>query len=55
MFTKGSRFADLKRKLDKVKEKKEKLITILVLMIGLSWFCSGTTCSYSWRRSRTQS
>ncbi|MFW0735913.1 cytochrome c biogenesis protein CcsA [Flavobacterium sp. T12S277] len=38
MFTKHSRFGDLKRKLEGVKKKKEKLITILVLMIGLSGF-----------------
>jgi cytochrome c-type biogenesis protein CcsB len=38
MFTKGSRFTDLKRKLEVVKKKKEKLITILVLMISLSGF-----------------
>lgn len=38
MFTKHSRFADLKRKLDVVKNKKSKLITILVLMISMSGF-----------------
>ncbi|WP_343694198.1 cytochrome c biogenesis protein CcsA [Flavobacterium sp.] len=38
MFTKHSRFGDLKRKLDAVNKKKEKLITILVLMISLSGF-----------------
>ncbi|MWB94175.1 cytochrome C biogenesis protein [Flavobacterium sp. GA093] len=38
MFTKHSRFADLKRKLEKTKIKKEKLITILVLMFSLSGF-----------------
>ncbi|TDO71269.1 cytochrome c-type biogenesis protein CcsB [Flavobacterium chryseum] len=38
MFTKHSRFADLKRKLEVVKKKKEKLITILVLIIGLNGF-----------------
>ena len=38
MFTKGSRFADLKRKLEKVKEKKAKLITILILMLSFSGF-----------------
>ncbi|MCC9065255.1 cytochrome c biogenesis protein CcsA [Flavobacterium piscisymbiosum] len=36
MFTKHSRFADLKRKLDNVKKKK--LITILVLMLSFSGF-----------------
>ncbi len=38
MFTKGSRFTDLKRKLEKVKEKKAKLITILVLMLSFNGF-----------------
>ncbi|MDX6182962.1 cytochrome c biogenesis protein CcsA [Flavobacterium sp. Fl-77] len=38
MFTKNSRFADLKRKLDVVKKKKEKLITILVLMLSFGGF-----------------
>lgn len=38
MFTKNSRFADLKRKLEKTKIKKEKLITILVLTLSLSGF-----------------
>jgi cytochrome c-type biogenesis protein CcsB len=38
MFTKGSRFTDLKRKLEKVKQKKAKLITILVLMLSFSGF-----------------
>lgn len=38
MFTKGSRFTDLKRKLEKVKEKKAKLITILVLMLSFNAF-----------------
>ena len=38
MFTKDSRFTDLKRKLEVVKTKKSKLITILVLMISLSGF-----------------
>jgi hypothetical protein len=38
MFTKHSRFADLKRKLDVVKTKKSKLITILVLMISMTGF-----------------
>ncbi|MCI9845660.1 cytochrome c biogenesis protein CcsA [Flavobacterium pectinovorum] len=38
MFTKGSRFADLKRKLEKVKEKKAKLITVLLLMLSFNGF-----------------
>ncbi|MEL1253750.1 cytochrome c biogenesis protein CcsA [Flavobacterium sp. DGU38] len=38
MFTKNSRFGDLKRKLEKVKEKKTKLITILVLMLSFNGF-----------------
>ncbi|HEU0137720.1 MAG TPA: cytochrome c biogenesis protein ResB, partial [Flavobacterium sp.] len=36
MFTKHSRFADIKRKLENVKTKKAKLIAILLLMIGFS-------------------
>ncbi|KAF2338116.1 cytochrome c biogenesis protein CcsA [Flavobacterium tistrianum] len=42
MFTKHSRFGDLKRKLDAIQKKKEKLITILVLMISLSGFAQQT-------------
>ena len=38
MFTKHSRFADLKRKLEVVKSKKAKLLTILVLLFSLSGF-----------------
>ncbi|AYN03637.1 cytochrome c biogenesis protein CcsA [Flavobacterium sp. 140616W15] len=38
MFTKHSRFADLKRKLEKVKNKKAKFITILVLMLSFNGF-----------------
>lgn len=38
LFTKHSRFGDLKRKLDVVKEKKAKLLTILVLLFSLSGF-----------------
>jgi hypothetical protein len=34
----NTRFADLKRKLDVVKTKKSKLITILVLMISMTGF-----------------
>ncbi|WP_343617582.1 cytochrome c biogenesis protein CcsA [Flavobacterium sp.] len=42
MFTKHSRFGDLKKKLEKIQQKKEKLITILVLMISLSGFAQQT-------------
>jgi len=38
MFTKHSRFGDLKKKLEAIQKKKEKLITILVLLIGLNGF-----------------
>ena len=38
MFTKHSRFADLKRKLEVVKNKKAKLLTILVLLFSFSGF-----------------
>ncbi|KDN54592.1 cytochrome c biogenesis protein CcsA [Flavobacterium seoulense] len=38
MFTKHSRFADLKRKLEIVKTKKEKLIPFLVLLLSLNGF-----------------
>ncbi|CAM3436813.1 putative cytochrome c-type biogenesis protein CcsBA [Flavobacterium longum] len=38
LFTKHSRFADLKRKLEKVKEKKASLLTMLLLLIGLNVF-----------------
>ncbi|MBW4361559.1 cytochrome c biogenesis protein CcsA [Flavobacterium taihuense] len=38
MFTKHSRFADLKRKLEVVKDKKAKLMTILVLLFSLTGF-----------------
>ncbi|MEP1486894.1 MAG: cytochrome c biogenesis protein CcsA [Algibacter sp.] len=38
LVTKGSRFDDLKRQLDKVKSKKSKLITVLLLCFGLSTF-----------------
>ena len=36
MFTKHSRFADLKRKLEVVKSKKSKLITILLLLLSFN-------------------
>ena len=38
LFTKNSRFADLKRKLEVVKAKKAKLITILLLLLSFSGF-----------------
>ncbi len=38
LFTKYSRFADIKRKLDVVKAKKAKLVTILVLFLSFSGF-----------------
>jgi cytochrome c-type biogenesis protein CcsB len=38
MFTKHSRFADIKRKLEVVKNKKAKLITILVLLLSFNGF-----------------
>ncbi|MEO8253920.1 MAG: cytochrome c biogenesis protein ResB, partial [Flavobacterium sp.] len=38
MFTKHSRFADIKRKLEVVKNKKEKLITLLVLFLSFNGF-----------------
>ncbi|HEX9151395.1 MAG TPA: cytochrome c biogenesis protein CcsA, partial [Flavobacterium sp.] len=41
MFTKYSRFADLKRKLEVVKTKKASLITIVVLMFSLNGFAQG--------------
>lgn len=38
MFTKDARFADLKRKLEVVKQKKSKLLTIILLLVGISGF-----------------
>ncbi|MEW4922751.1 cytochrome c biogenesis protein CcsA [Algibacter sp. 2305UL17-15] len=38
LFSKGSRFGDLKVRLDKVKAKKEKLLAVLVLCLGLNGF-----------------
>jgi cytochrome c-type biogenesis protein CcsB len=38
LFTKYSRFADLKRKLEGIKAKKSKLITILILLLSFSGF-----------------
>ncbi|KFF04681.1 cytochrome c biogenesis protein [Flavobacterium reichenbachii] len=42
MFTKHSRFGDLKKKLEGIQKKKEKLITILILLIGLNGFAQQT-------------
>ena len=39
MFTKYSRFADLKRKLNVVKTKKAKLLPILIMLFSLNSFC----------------
>jgi cytochrome c-type biogenesis protein CcsB len=41
MFTKHSRFADLKRKLEVVKDKKAKLLPIFVLLFSLTGFAQG--------------
>ncbi|WP_346883575.1 cytochrome c biogenesis protein CcsA [uncultured Algibacter sp.] len=38
LFSKYSRFGDLKRMLEKVKSKKEKLLTIVILCLGLNSF-----------------
>ncbi|GAA3612514.1 cytochrome c biogenesis protein CcsA [Flavivirga amylovorans] len=38
MFVKGSRFGDLKNQLNKVKAKKAKLLTVLLLCFGLNMF-----------------
>src|SRR6478752_48488 len=38
LFTSNSRFGDLKRKLEKVKDKKAKLTTLVVLLMGLNSF-----------------
>lgn len=38
LFTKHSRFADLKRKLEVIKDKKSKLITILILFLSFNSF-----------------
>jgi hypothetical protein len=40
MFTKDARFNDLKRKLEVVKQKKSKLITILVFLVSMMIFAS---------------
>ncbi|KAF2080966.1 cytochrome c biogenesis protein CcsA [Flavobacterium sharifuzzamanii] len=42
MFTKHSRFGDLKRKLDAIQKKKEKLIMLLILMISFTGFAQQT-------------
>ena len=38
MFTKNTRFSDLKRKLDIVKKKKAKLLTIMLFLVSMSGF-----------------
>ncbi len=38
LFVKGSRFADLKRQLEKIKDKKAKLFAVLVICFGLNGF-----------------
>jgi len=38
MFDRGSRFGDLRKKLEKIKMKKEKLASIFILFLGLSGF-----------------
>lgn len=43
LFDRGTRFADLKRLLDKVKHKKSKLLTILLLCFGLIGFAQEHT------------
>lgn len=45
MFTKHSRFADIKRKLEIVKSKKAKLITILLLFLSCNVFSQSHTTS----------
>jgi hypothetical protein len=45
MFTKDARFADLKRKLEVVKQKKSKLLTIFVFLVSMSGFRKHTTMS----------
>ncbi|MBZ4035049.1 cytochrome c biogenesis protein CcsA [Flavobacterium sp. 17A] len=42
MFTKHSRFGDLKKKLEAIQKKKEKLITILILLVSLNGFAQQT-------------
>ncbi|WP_223551501.1 cytochrome c biogenesis protein CcsA [Aestuariivivens sp. NBU2969] len=41
LFTKGSRFSDLRKQLKKAKAKKAKLITILLLFLGVYGFSQG--------------
>ncbi|TGD58054.1 cytochrome c biogenesis protein [Flavobacterium humi] len=43
LFTKHSRFADLKKKLDKVRLKKSKMISILVLLFSVAGFSQNHT------------
>ncbi|AUP77965.1 cytochrome c biogenesis protein CcsA [Flavivirga eckloniae] len=45
MFVKGSRFGDLKRQLNKVKAKKAKLLTVLLLCFGLNAFSQEHTAN----------
>lgn len=45
LLDKGTRFADLKRNLEKVKEKKSKLITVLLLCFGLLGFAQEHTAN----------
>lgn len=42
MFTKHSRFGDLKKKLNAIQKKKEKVMTLLILLIGLNGFAQQT-------------
>lgn len=43
LFVKGSRFMDLKRKLDNVQKKKAKLSTLIILLISLNGFAQNHT------------
>src|SRR5690606_1028596 len=43
LFTKNSRFGDLKRQLDRVKAKKAKLLTVVILGFGLNAFAQETS------------
>ena len=47
MFTKHSRFADIKRKLEVVKMKKAKLLTILMLLFSFNSFAQGQEHDHS--------
>ena len=46
MFTKHSRFADLKRKLEVVKTKKAKLLTILLLLLSFGGFAQNHSAQF---------